>query len=40
MSAIIDDLERQFSGAKIGDEIRHFMETAHEHGWVRISGAA
>ena len=39
LSAIIEDLEGQFSGAKIGDEVRHFMETAHEQGWVRISGA-
>lgn len=35
VAAIIDDLKAQFPGAELEQDVRKFMEVAHDNGWIR-----
>lgn len=35
VAAIISDLENAFPGADLDADVRNFLDTAHEHGWIR-----
>ncbi|MGH8247092.1 MAG: pyrroloquinoline quinone biosynthesis peptide chaperone PqqD [Gammaproteobacteria bacterium] len=35
VEGIIGDLESQYPGAKLGADVKKFLEDASEHGWIR-----
>lgn len=35
VSAIIADLKRQYPGADLENDVRKFLEVAHDNGWIR-----
>lgn len=35
-AAIIEDLQQQFPGADLGNDVRQFLRTAQEKGWIRF----
>jgi pyrroloquinoline quinone biosynthesis protein D len=35
VAAIISSLEVQYSTTGLSPDVRKFLETAHEHGWIR-----
>jgi pyrroloquinoline quinone biosynthesis protein D len=38
ISGIIQDLERAFPGADLRSDVLEFLNVAHQHGWIIISG--
>jgi pyrroloquinoline quinone biosynthesis protein D len=36
VSAIIEDLERNFPGADLGPDVLEFLSVAHQRGWIAI----
>lgn len=37
ISDIIEDLQNQFPEADIADDVRKFLEVAHDNGWIRTA---
>ena len=35
LAGIIEDLQQQFPGADLADDVREFLEGAYERGWVQ-----
>jgi len=39
VAAIIEDLQAQFPGVDLVEDVRKFLEDAREHGWIRARGS-
>jgi pyrroloquinoline quinone biosynthesis protein D len=39
VSGIINDLQTQFPDVEIADDVRKFLEEAHDNGWIRHTDA-
>jgi pyrroloquinoline quinone biosynthesis protein D len=36
LAAVIEDLQRQFPNAALEDDVREFVNIAHDHGWIIV----
>lgn len=39
VAALVDDLKQTFPGVDLAGDVHSFLETAHEHGWLRVVDA-